>query len=428
MSNKLPKKASAPENDPYVAREEALEMLGVKPATLYTYVSRGFIRSVRKPGGGKQSLYARSDIEKVKTRSTARIGHGVAAAGAMRWGEPIIPTAITEITAQGPRYRGQYAVALARAGAGYEAVAELLWTGLWFDDAIHWQVLPVPSEICELATHLSRLDHKAHMIEIFTLFTTHLGMRRGTTAGRMQSTSPLDAARHLIQVMAGCIGFIGPKKAFDAMQDGESIAGCLVRNFGLKASKENLHAIDSILILLADHELTSSTFSARVASSSGALLHGCVTAALATNGGIEIGRLYDRVDAFLQVKRGESLIDKARLIQEQGGTPLGFNHPLYPRGDPRADYLLEVARMHSRKNTSVEKLFVFLDSARHEMHLYPRVEMGVAAIALALRLPPGAGCAIFTIARTAGWIAHMLEQRTAGFMLRPRAKFLSAPG
>jgi citrate synthase len=57
------------------------------------------------------------------------------------------------------------------------------------------------------------------------------------------------------------------------------------------------------------------------------------------------------------------------------------------------------------------------------MQLYPRVEMGVLALTIAMRLPTYASGALFTIARTSGWVAHVLEQRTAGFLLRPRAKY-----
>lgn len=416
---------SAPVNDPYVSRDEAISLLGIKPATLYTYVSRGLIRSVQKPGGGKQSLYARDDIEKVKSRSAARTGQGVVAASAMRWGDPIIPTSITEITPEGPSYRGRSALALARSGAAYENVAELLWTGLWLDERVHWRVGKVPPEMITLSSQFPELDSAAHLIEIFILFTTHLGMLRGTVVQRLQSTSALDAARQLIQVMVGSMGLIGPAQKFDPMRAGESVSGALARVLGVVPSRENLHILESVLILLADHELTSSTFSARVAASAGALLHGCVTAALATNGGIEIGRLYDRVDAFISTHgEPDSLRARAREIQDGGGTPPGFNHPLYPRGDPRADYLLELAGRHSQKDEELDALLVFLERARRDMHLYPRVEMGVAAVSRALKLRPGASGAIFTLARTAGWIAHMLEQRTAGFLLRPRAKYL----
>jgi citrate synthase len=79
--------------------------------------------------GQKDKLYLRDDLTRVGMRSLARSGHGAVAASAMNWGEPIFPTSITEITEQGPRYRGHLAADLVRSGASFEAVAELLWTG-----------------------------------------------------------------------------------------------------------------------------------------------------------------------------------------------------------------------------------------------------------------------------------------------------------
>ena len=69
----------------YIPREEALQLLGIKPQTLYAYVSRGWIRSVRKPGGGKVSLYSREDVDKVKSRADARTGKVQDHARAIRW-------------------------------------------------------------------------------------------------------------------------------------------------------------------------------------------------------------------------------------------------------------------------------------------------------------------------------------------------------
>src|ERR671912_753006 len=92
---------------------EAAELLGVKRETLYAYASRGLVRS--EPGGpGRGRLYNREDLERLKARHDARSGHGPVAAGALRWGEPVLESAITEVTPRGPRYRGQLATQLAR--------------------------------------------------------------------------------------------------------------------------------------------------------------------------------------------------------------------------------------------------------------------------------------------------------------------------
>jgi citrate synthase len=426
MAPKLVTKDKSPDQqDLYINRQEALKLLGIKAQTLYSYVSRGWIRSVRKPGGGKISLYASEDIEKVKARAEARTGHGVAASGAMRWGEPIIPTSITEITSLGPRYRGHSAVELARSGASFESVADLLWTGLWFEEIQSWRIVPLPSSIPAITQSVLAEVKTEGLMEVFTLVTLHLGLSRGTMSDRIRAASPVEAARQIIQSMVGCMGLLGPRRAFTPMIEGESVAVALLRILEVDPSDENKQAMEAILVLLADHELTTSTFAARVAASAGALLHGCMTAALATNSGIEIGRLYDRVEALLPARLDAAgLLKNARVYQDRGGTPPGFNHPIYPRGDPRADYLLQLAAARSRRPARLEHLLGFLSEARKTMQLYPRVEMGVLALSAAMRLPPMACGALFTVARTSGWVAHVLEQRTAAFLLRPRAKYL----
>lgn len=415
-----------PDPDPYLTRAQAIALLGIKPQTLYAYVSRGWIRSVRRPGGGKSSLYAREDVEKVRARSTARTGHGVAAASAMRWGEPIIPTAITEITAQGHRYRGRSALDLARSGASFESVAELLWTGMLLEEKLRWRIAKVPKDLEAFARILSSYNPNEHLINIFALVTLHLGMSRGTVVERLGTASVADAARQLIQVMVGCMGLLGPARSFEPMREGESISEGLLRILGAAPTTANRHTMESVLVLLADHELTSSTFAARLAASAGALLHECVTTALATNSGIEIGRLYHRIEAWLlPAADAKQMLHRVRAIQEQGGSPSGFNHPIYPRGDPRGDLLLSLASMHPRKPPKLKQLLEFLDQGRTTMLLYPRVEIGVIAACQAMRLPTRAPEGLFTLARTAGWVAHVLEQRTAGFLLRPRAKFIA---
>ena len=109
----------------FVSAAEAVSRLGVTRATLYAYVSRGLVRSV--PGRGRKRLYASEDIDRLQARSQARSGHGPVAGAALRWGEPVISSAITEITASGPRYRGKLATDLVSEGASYEQVAQRLW-------------------------------------------------------------------------------------------------------------------------------------------------------------------------------------------------------------------------------------------------------------------------------------------------------------
>src|SRR5438046_9981471 len=85
----------------FLAARDAARFLGVKRETLYAYASRGLVRSEPGPSG-RGHRYSRSDLERLKSRGDARAGHGPVAAGALRWGEPVLATAISGIFATGP--------------------------------------------------------------------------------------------------------------------------------------------------------------------------------------------------------------------------------------------------------------------------------------------------------------------------------------
>jgi citrate synthase len=119
--------ASRPGAPDYVSGAEAAALLGIKRETLYAYASRGLVRS-EPAGRGRARRYLRDDLLRLGARRDARAGHGPVAAGALRWGEPVLSSAITSIDTRGLRYRGLPALTLA-ATLSFEEVAELLWTG-----------------------------------------------------------------------------------------------------------------------------------------------------------------------------------------------------------------------------------------------------------------------------------------------------------
>ncbi|HEX6242988.1 MAG TPA: helix-turn-helix domain-containing protein, partial [Polyangiales bacterium] len=112
----------------WLSAREAVQRLDVKLPTLYSYVSRGLVKSVPAPGG-RRRLYAFADVERLKARHDARAGHTAVAASALRWGEPTFTTGISDIRADGPCYRGVPVASLLESAASFECVAELLLTG-----------------------------------------------------------------------------------------------------------------------------------------------------------------------------------------------------------------------------------------------------------------------------------------------------------
>ncbi len=409
----------------YVLASDALRILGVRRQTLYAYVSRGWIRSVAQPGR-RDRLYLRHDVEKTRGRSLARSGHGPVAASAMNWGEPIIPTSITEITPQGHLYRGKSALQLARSGATFENVAELLWSGVWRGKRSHWPLAQLPSAMTPAAGSTSGFRTYDRQLEMLALVALRIRSTRGSITDRVSGSRTLDAARQIIQTLVGCFGYLSPRQSFVSLRKGEGIANGLVRGLDLKETAENREALQTMLILFADHELSTAAFVARVTASSGATLHSCLAAAICASSGLRIAQFYDHLDKFLaRADTPSALLTRARQWQARGVAVPGFGHPLYPRGDPRGAYLLELVKRRARQSKRLEAIYGFVDAAAKTLDLHPRYEFGIVTLAIALGLPSHCAGTLVSLARTAGWVAHVREQRLSGVMLRPRAKFVN---
>src|SRR5918993_2480455 len=114
--------------DAWVNAADAARMLGVNVATLYAYVSRGFIRSQAAPGPSRARHYSREDVERTRRRSEERRDPRKVAARVLDWGVPVLESSITFIDGNAVYYRGYDAVTLAESRS-VAAVASLLWTG-----------------------------------------------------------------------------------------------------------------------------------------------------------------------------------------------------------------------------------------------------------------------------------------------------------
>lgn len=408
----------------YVPAAEAIRMLGIHLQSLYAYVSRGWIRSIKQKGQ-RERLYSVEDIERLRIRSKARLGHGAIAAEAMNWGAPVIPTMITEITSRGPRYRNHHAVDLARSGRSFESVAELLWSGILHEEPLRWEVERLPPSVSQMALSTA-VQSAGQLLEVFASFTLALGMARGSIEERMRSGTTLPAARHVLQTFVGCFGYASSGR-FEPMNTGDSVAEGLARACGVAPTTANLEALQAILILLADHELSPGAFTARLAASSGAPLSTCIVAGICPTTGSLTGRLYDRVEDLLRGEdTGAQLLGTVSSMCERGVTPPGFEHPLYPKGDPRGRYLIELSRRLFAPTKRLTAIYNLVEEAESRLNLHARQELAVVTLAIAIGLPRGCCGALFTLSRTAGWVAHVLEQRLSTGLLRARGAFVRA--
>jgi len=193
----------------------------------------------------------------------------------------------------------------------------------------------------------------------------------------------------------------------------------MARAWGSDAAGADL--IRRALVLCADHELNASAFAVRVVASTGAALPACLLAGLAALSGPLHGGMTERVAALLAepgMKADPAGALAARL--DRGERLPGFGHRLYPAGDPRATALLAALD----PGPWWQSVFA---AAEELTGLRPNIDAALVALERTLRLPEGAALAIFATGRTAGWIAHALEQRQDGRLIRPRASYAGPP-
>ena len=409
--------------DNWLDAREAAELLGVKRETLYAYVSRGRVES-RSDGSGRRRTYRRADLERLRASKDARSGHRAVAAGALRWGEPVLDSAITRIDASGPLYRGRSSVQLADDGVAFERVADLLLVGALGEpggaDAA-WSTPSPPRPWSKLAGLLST---DARPLDAAMLAVPVLGMR-DTARLVAGPVAQLGVARRVVRGLAASFGVLRSAAHARAAVGAKSIAATLAAAFGIRAGRRTLRAINQGLVICADHELNASSFACRVAASAGADLYACTSAALATLSGPHHGGLSERVEALCDEIGSPGHTTRAvRARLRRGDAIPGFGHPLYPRGDPRAAPLFRAARDVSRSNERVQILEALVDTMDLVDGGGPTLDVGLVALSSALRLPRGAATALFAAGRCAGWLAHAIEQREAGFLLRPRARYV----
>jgi citrate synthase len=192
---------------------------------------------------------------------------------------------------------------------------------------------------------------------------------------------------------------------------------------------DNKHAGDLIrraLVLLADHELNASTFTARCAASTGLNLYDSVIAGLAALKGPKHGGA-----GVLASQLVKTLIDRdvAPMVRERvalGERFAGFGHGVYKRGDPRAQSLLNALARAGAPRKFTREVPERIAEATGE---FVNIDYALAVLVHALRLPLRSELALFAMSRSVGWIAHASEQLQFGKLIRPRARYVGpAPG
>ena len=402
----------------YLTAAEAARRLGVKPATLYAYVSRGVLSRVRAPDG-RTSLFGAEEVEQLARRGRPRRPAGVA--------DITVESAITEITGDSLRFRGLDATRLA-VSRTFEEVAELLWTGEFPSGRESgrepWRARPAALAAGRAAQ--AALPAGTLPLERLQVIVPAMA---ATDPLRLQLDRPavIAAGQNIIAGMVDCL----PGDVTSAAA--EPVAGRLWSR--LSAGQEQgrpapglMRALSAALVLLADHELAASTLAARAAASVRADPYAVVGTGLGAMSGALHGGASLGAETLMAAASGPE--DVPRVVAEllrRGEKVPGFGHFVYRGGDPRAILLLDLVRRVAPKSRQLAVADAVFAEVRHKSLPEPNIDFAIATLVRVAGMVRGAGEAIFAVARTAGWIAHALEAYSGPGPLRPRAVYTGRP-
>jgi citrate synthase len=397
------------DGDRYMTAREAATTLGVSLGTLYSYVSRGMLHSDPVVGEPRLRHYLTEDVLRLIDRKEFRRSPAKAAAKGLRWGNPVLHSALTLIDGGRLFYRGTDAIELAQ-HATLEEVAALLWTGdanradelfsgefalppeaadvLWKNPGVG------PLERCQLALPLAASsDPSAYDLRPAAVART--GVK-------------------ILRLVFSCVIGSFVSSPFDT---------ALARAW-MPTRKPAASLLRAALILCADHELNISAFTARCVASARATPYEVVIGALAAFRGRRHGGASEEIEIlFREAGRARDCTQiVANRLRSFGYVP-GFGHRLYPNGDPRAQKLISLAGIYGRQ-TEIESAKRLMQAAHNITGERPNLDFGLTVAARALKLSSHAPMALFALGRSVGWIAHAIEQYADNELIRPRAQYV----
>jgi citrate synthase len=413
--------------DRRLSTAEAARRLGVKPATLYAYVSRGLLSRERAPDG-RTSTFDPAEIDRLARPGRPRRGRRPAS-------ELVLPSALTAIAHGLPWYRGLPVPELA-ATRTFEEVATWLWTGQFPGRSTPWRAgggaaleagRRAQAALPEAALPLERIRVIAAALAAGDELRLELRPAAVTTAGRALIAGLVDGLPRQGPATPGR-GSTPPRPGLGAPDSG-AISARLWAGLSMLDPEPSLVAtLDAALVLLADHELAASTVAARVAASVRADPYAVASAGLAVLSGTLHGGASLGIEALLaEIDRPDRAASVVGARLRRGERLRGFGHRLYPDGDPRAGVLLDRLRTAAAGSPRLAVVEAVLAAAARRGLPEPNVDLALAALAHVTAMTRGAAEAIFAVARTAGWIAHALEEYDRDTPVRPRAVYTGPP-
>ena len=387
--------------------------LGVDRKTVYAYVSRGLLTPHRE---GRHSTFDSSQVARLMTRGARH--------RRPQTSTDVVRTQITLISRGDLCYRGVSAPALARRGT-FQSTATWLWEAVLDPD----ESLRGDMESLAAVQRLTRMlpartsTHQRAAIGVGIASSMH-----PTAAGARTREEVLTVAPTIVRAAALAASAASSVPAIDGLED-MPLAQMFGRTrAGSPVVPDDCRIIDSALTLLADHDLAASTLAVRIAASTMAPVGSAVMAGLAVFDGPLHGTAGRATLALLDDARnvGADAAISARIAA--GSMVPGFGHFLYDR-DPRAHFLLtQLQTRNNDENSSSEVVAALVQSAALAGLPAPNVDLALAALTRQLDLPDNTPEMLHAVARTAGWIAHYLEEaQERGLRFRPTSVYVGPP-
>ena len=340
-------------------------------------------------------------------------------------------TALSKVDGERGRltYRGYRIGDLVEHGT-YAAVANLLWTGDW--DAGHrLPTAPLPPAVLEilraLPTATKPMDALRTAVSAWGATQDLPWPPTGEKARALTSFSP-SALAAFARLREGREP-IEPDPSLDLVE------GFLYQLKGERPDAGTARALDAYFIVGAEHSFNASTFTARVITSTRSDIASAVAGAIGTmKGPLHGGAPSEVVDQLAKVGSVEHAEEWLRGALDRGERLMGFGHRVYRAYDPRAAALRKIAEGMEHKPEwlalaiQVEDVALRLLAERHpDRPLKTNVEYYAAPVLLGVGLTPDLFPATFSLARHAGWTAHVLEQAADNRLIRPDVRYVGPP-
>jgi len=337
-------------------------------------------------------------------------------------------TSISTVGKEGTslRYRGYDATDLTKNNT-YEQVASLIITDSLNDKDFRKSFAKYYLEISKdqkINDLLSEIKQTLHPMDVIRTVVSYKGE---LTTLRKQQLDKEDKTELSARINATVCFIIASyhEESCDELDSQYLVASSLLPN---SSSKDQLEALDDMLILYAEHGFNASTFATRVTASTRADLTGAIVSGIATLKGELHGGANERaVELINSFDSVEEAIDGVKQLLENKKKIMGFGHGVYKVQDPRSpivkSWVEKLAQTEFSKNRFeiAKKIDQIMDE---EKNLFPNVDFYGGLLLAELGFEVDLFTPIFVAGRSVGWAAHYFEQREQDILIRPAAKYI----